>query len=160
VVEAFTTRAEEEGPYLQSALICERVLQERDGTLSAIRLIDYISLSRPPADVDANTVTVVLPAQITLHLLISFKGGRRGASHEIRVIGHTPDGREEQFPVQRLVFASSVPEGAPGANAVVQLRLGFKNVGTYWFELLLDDRFVSAMPLVAGYAVVGSPTLP
>ncbi len=32
--------AEEGGPFLQAAFICEKVLTEADGTVSAIRIID------------------------------------------------------------------------------------------------------------------------
>jgi len=30
------------GPYLQAALLCERVMQEKDGVLSVIRIIDRV----------------------------------------------------------------------------------------------------------------------
>lgn len=30
------------GPYLQAALLCERVMEEKDGVLSVIRIIDRL----------------------------------------------------------------------------------------------------------------------
>ena len=34
------SNGESSGPYLAAAVLCEKVLQEKDGVLSAIRLVD------------------------------------------------------------------------------------------------------------------------
>ncbi len=33
------------GPYLQAAFFCERLLEEADGVLSAIRIVDTVTIS-------------------------------------------------------------------------------------------------------------------
>ncbi len=37
--------SENSGPYLIAALLCEKVLQEKDGIISVIRMIDRITLT-------------------------------------------------------------------------------------------------------------------
>jgi hypothetical protein len=38
-----------DGPYLIAALICEKVLQEKDGTVSIIRMVDRVTLTTQAA---------------------------------------------------------------------------------------------------------------
>ena len=41
-----------DGPFVAAAFICERVLREVDGVLSAMRIIDRVTIKAPKETVD------------------------------------------------------------------------------------------------------------
>ena len=92
----FAAEAEREGPFLNSALLCERVLQEPDGTLSVIRAVDMITVTQVGDPIPENAVVVGPP--LRLFLLLSFKGGVLGSKHVLTVTGYSPSGATETFP--------------------------------------------------------------
>ena len=59
------------GPYLSSALLCEKVLVENDGVKSAIRIVDRINHSPIVSD----TAEAMKPFDLPLFLLLKFKSG-------------------------------------------------------------------------------------
>ena len=59
-----------DGPFLQSALICEKVLQEQDGVLSAIRIIDRIYFVIGP---DGQLFGAAAPSRVPDHAQV--RGG-------------------------------------------------------------------------------------
>lgn len=124
------------GPFLTAALICDRVLQESDGTLSVIRLIDEITL----ADGAATALDVAL--------LVCLKGGAPGATHQVRVVARLPEGGgAHEVGSHSLELGSLQPDGVPGANLVVQLKLALERAGVYWFDVEMDGRRLTATPL-------------
>jgi Family of unknown function (DUF6941) len=153
----FTLGPAKEAPYLIAALLCERVLQETDGSLSAIRLIDQVTLSPVPPNLSADVE--IVPPRFTAALLISLKGGASGVQHKVGVVAHSPGGPNQSFPAQPITLGSTIPGAVPGANLVVQLQAGLRHEGIYWFEVRLDGRRLTAIPLrvVFSEAVPGSP---
>ena len=59
------------GPYLSAAFLCEKVLEEKDGVKSAIRIIDRVTRTavgpNPPMEME--------PFQYNIVLLLKFKSG-------------------------------------------------------------------------------------
>lgn len=71
----------EDGPYLTAALLCEKVLQEKDETVSVIRMLDRITLT-VPASLSPETLP---PLPLNLMLFLSFKSGSaRKEYHQIK----------------------------------------------------------------------------
>ena len=66
-------------PYVQAASVCERVLQEADGVLSAIRMVDKLTLRiqeiPKPVDAPADAQPVNAMQVIDLSLLVALKSG-------------------------------------------------------------------------------------
>lgn len=63
-----TSTPNELRPYLSSAFIYEKVLQERDGVMSAIRIIDRLTHTIPGTKPEAMD-----PFQYQFNLLLGFK---------------------------------------------------------------------------------------
>ncbi len=148
--------AEEEGPLLLAALICERVLQEKDGGISVIRLIDQITVGVavrgiPPMS-STEVAQAVVVAPFACSILLVFKGGRLGSQHVAQVIGHSPDGPPREFDPAPFVVGSLVEGVPPGQNVVMQLQLVLQKEGVYWFEVRLDGRRITATPLRVAFA--------
>jgi len=136
------------GPFLQAALICEKVLQEKDGVISAIRLIDRLihtiraaQMPDPPPGV---------PFQFTI--LIVLKTGMARGRHQLSVVSEDPAGQ------RRPVFSTTMLfEGEDrGNNLVVQTSTEFSTEGVYWFDMVVDDRLITRMPFRLIYQLVST----
>src|SRR5262245_45206440 len=100
------------GPYLSAAVFCEKVLGEKDGVLSAIRIVDRITVTAsgtaPPEKMP--------PTNIQVTALVAFKSGFFKGSAEIKLVGRTPS--------QRIFADTTLPmlfEGEDrGAQSVLQ----------------------------------------
>jgi len=130
----------ETGPHLQMALFCERVLEEKDGVLSVVRVIDRVvqTATGPgaPADMPA------FPYNLTM--VISVKSGKAKGGHEIAITQEAPSGIRTELgrPVRFLL------EGEErGHNLVIRVTITFEAEGLYWFDVNLDGELVTRMPL-------------
>jgi len=132
------------GPFLQAAFFCEKVLQEKDGVLSAIRLIDQFNLS---SSVEG-APDVMPPININLSILVAFKSGGIKGKWEIKVRPVSPSGQELPGFVGPIIF-----EGAHrGANVIIQYGLLAKEEGVYWFDVMINNKLITKMPLNIVYS--------
>ena len=151
------TSAEEQasvpnGPFLVAALICERVLLERDGVLSVIRIIDQLTHTIVAAAMPDELPKV--PYSFTF--LISFKAGRARGRQNVAVTMEDPSG------TRRQLFAQSMQmEGENrGANWVIQANVTFTKEGLYWFDVLLEDEVATRIPFKLIYQLVSPGAQP
>ena len=77
------------GPFLASALFCERVLQEKDGVLSVIRIIDRFTHTAAGPDAPDK----MPPFKIQISILIAFKSGDFKGKREVKIKPNTPSGK-------------------------------------------------------------------
>jgi hypothetical protein len=124
-------------PILAVATICEKVLQEVDGTLSAVRIVDTVVLE--PIGKSAPTV----PFIVSLSALISLKAGEAKGDYRVKVVPRTPSGNSLS-PFETTV---SLTGGESGANVVFNFVLNAKEDGLYWFDVYVEEVLFSRMPL-------------
>jgi len=134
----------QDGPYLTAALICERVLIEKDDVLSPIRIIDrLINQTLTIIAGGAPTPPEPEPDPVTLTLFISLKSGKARGTHQVKIALEQPSGiksRPQELPV---LF-----EGEDkGANLILPFRIKPDPEGLYWFHILLDDELLTRIPL-------------
>jgi hypothetical protein len=143
------------GPWVQMAAFCEKVLIERDGVPSVIRVIDQIThtIAGPEAP-DA-----LPPFNVQLQVIVMLKAGRARGRSEFTLVVERPDGIRREAGTGSVHF-----EGGPnsGANIPISLVVTFEMEGLYWFDLLVDGRLMTRMPLMVRYnrvigAVIGAP---
>ena len=79
------TYAFEQGPHLQMAVFCEKVLQEKDGVLSLIRIIDRIN--RTAAGPEAPEAMPPFDYQLTSVITLKSGNARGGVQVEIEPEG-------------------------------------------------------------------------
>ena len=130
---------EEDGPFLQAAVFCERVLLEQDGVASIIRIVDrLVSQAVGP---DPPEKMPLLQTQISL--FICLKSGFAKGSYYINVEGTSPTGRRiniGSFPV--------LLEGDDrGVNIAGMADLRVDEEGLYWFDIRFEKRFLTRIPL-------------
>jgi hypothetical protein len=132
-----------DGPYLGMAILCERVLQEKDNVLSAIRIVDKIIQTT----IGADSVEMMPPVTINLFAIISFKSGRSGGKYNFKLVSTTPSNEK----MQEYTIPLVLEKNGKSANVIINLNLLVKEEGLYWFDVLLNDKFITKIPLHIEY---------
>jgi hypothetical protein len=135
------------GPFLNAALLCEKVLQEKDEVISIIRIVDRITLTAH-ASLSPETLP---PMPVSLYALISFKSGSAKGRHTVKWITETPSGI--RLPEQLLPVLFEGDDR--GVNLVLNINMVVDQEGVYWFEVLLEDQLLTRIPLRILYQRVG-----
>ncbi len=142
------------GPYLAIAALCENVIEDKQGVLSLIRVVDrIISTVAGPSSPEK-----MPPVPINLIAVVSFKSGSARGTHTVKLRPEAPSGirlEEISFPV---LF-----EGEDrGVNIIAHMGLLAQQEGLYWFDVLLDDVLVTRIPLRLVYQrlTIGPPSIP
>jgi len=125
-------------PFLTAALLCEKVLQEKDGTLSAVRIVDRMQyrLEGLPAGLD-------LKPGLPITCLISLKSGPITGTHTIKLIVERPNGNRKEILSKEFEFLGN----DLGHNVVMNLGISVEQDGIHWFELTFDDEILTRIPL-------------
>jgi hypothetical protein len=128
-------------PNLISArlLICEKILVEMDGVLSAIRLVDVFYFSAPP-EIPREQIVVPMFILATGYFLSPDDSKH---SLELRLI--RPDGESTAFFTQNDVVAA-LPgiAGVPrGFSVVASVSVAAKQIGTHYVSAVLDGEEVA-----------------
>lgn len=129
-----------DGPFLQAAVFCERVLQEQEGFVSAIRVIDRVFFI---TDEDGQPIE----RQHALTLLVMFKSGSARGSYTLSVEREKPSG--ERGPV--LDLSLFFEGGERGVNLIAPTSFEPDQQGLYWFDVLFEGERVTRIPLRAIY---------
>jgi hypothetical protein len=129
------------GPYLDAALICERVLQDKDGTYSAIRMVNRITFHEQTF----SPGTLIL---MPLTLVVSFKAGDTTDTRQLSLYVTGPSGR--RAPLEGYVFPHPVAFAGGDAGVFMSLPnlpIRYETDGTYWIDVLLEKKRYSRLPL-------------
>lgn len=130
----------EQGPYLSAAFLCEKVLEERDGVKSAIRIIDRVTRTAvgpsPPEEME--------PFDYEATLLIKLKSGWARGSYPLEIRLVKPSG-ETPTPLRQTVYLEG--EEDRGVDIMVNMRIKFDITGIYWFHVYLRDVCLTQIPL-------------
>jgi hypothetical protein len=131
------------GPHIQIAALCENVLQEPNGVLSLIRIVDRITVTAPPGAPQS-----MPPTPIHLKAVIALKSDMARGRLMVGFRPQKPSGIYLDEVVSPVLF-----EGADrGNNLILDLRLQVEEEGLYWFEVLIEKRVVTRIPLRIVYA--------
>ncbi len=137
----------ENGPYLLAALLCEKILQEKDEIISIIRVIDRITVTAQAATSPAT----LPPTSVNLNALISLKSGTAKGRYTVKWRIETPSGIKLPEQLLPVLF-----EGDDrGANLILALTMLVDQEGVYWFEVFLEDQFFTKIPLRVLYQRIG-----
>ena len=132
------------GPYVQTAVLCEKVLREADGVVSLIRVVDVITHTEQRPDAPVEMPVIHYP----LYLMLTLKSGTAKGRHEITIIPEMPSG-ETLAPISVSVRMEG--EGK-GATITSRIDIPYKLEGLYWFTIKFDDKVLTRMPLEVRYS--------
>ncbi len=136
-----------DGPYLIAALICEKILQEKDETVSIIRMVDRVTLTTQAA-LSPETLP---PMALSLNAFISFKSGSARGRHTVKLSIETPSGLKLPEQLLPVLF-----EGEDrGVNLILGINIVVDQEGVYWFDVLLENVLLTRIPLRILYQRIG-----
>jgi hypothetical protein len=136
------------GPHLSAAFLCEQVLQEKDGVLSFIRVVDRFVRPKPGSPVPS------LPIQVMM--VIGFKAGGIGTGKctvKIRMFkpsSAAPAGEMEN----EVFFEGGQDQGVTIANPFILVP---DEEGLYWIEILVFEKVATRVPFRVIFAAL--PTI-
>jgi hypothetical protein len=129
-----------ERPLLAAAFLCERVLQEKDDVLTAIRIIDTLYVSIPP-----NLPPEAKPV-IQITALLGFKKASPSSEiekHQATVRLRSPLGKEIPENSRDLFFQ---PGDIAGANLILNINMEVEEFGLFWLDVSVDGELVTRIP--------------
>lgn len=143
-----TDQVKTPSPYLSFAFFCERVLIERDGTLTAVRIVDKATVHVPKGDKRAPIATITLA--------IGVRSGDYKGSGRLQVVGKSPTGETLAGPEMGAAF--ELLGNDHGHNLILEMVMPVQNEGTYWFDVLFEGRLLTRVPLTVFSSQMTIPT--
>jgi hypothetical protein len=142
------------GPYLNAALLCEKVLQEKDGVLSVVRVVDRVTLTAVSAETPAPEM--IPPSTLAFYLLIVLKSGMYKGSAEVKLEINSPSGQRIGFSAVDAFF-----EGDDrGINLVSPVQFPVSEDGLYWIDVTCLNVLLTRIPLRVIYQRLSQGALP
>lgn len=135
------------GPHLAAAFLCERILQEKDGVQSFIRIVDRFTvpvLPPLPEGIQLPPGLMVNPS-IQCNLIVIFKAGTlSGGKYHLSVQLNKPDGTA--LPKNGVdVFLQG--DNDNGVSAAFPIMLPQPEEGLYWFDVYFEEALITRVPL-------------
>jgi hypothetical protein len=125
-------------PLLAAAVFCDKVLEGMgDGAMSAIRIVDTVTVSIPHDHDPEERVP------IRLNALIAFRSGDVKGERTLRLRMRMPTGKRKVVMEKSMTFLG----GESGTNVRVTVELKIKTEGLYWIDVLVDRARFTSMPL-------------
>ena len=134
-------------PRLRISALCERVLEEKDGVLSMIRVIDRLVITAEGTEVPRE----LPPGRAPITALMSWVDGLGNYEAKIRV--DMPDGSS----VESMTLPFYLDSLDKVQNHIVRMVLPIKRAGIYWFNFLLGDKVKNRVPLRVIYQRMEHP---
>ncbi len=138
----------ETGPYLQAALFCERVLDEKDGVKSLIRVIDRLMVQASGPEIPESMPEI----QRDLVGVLMFKSGEAKGPVSITVTLTRPSGLTEPNPIWQ--GSIHFEGGTRGNNLILSMRTRFIEPGPYWYNVYIGDRLATKMSVEIVYTTM------
>lgn len=127
-------------PYLQVAALCERYLEEKDGTISLVRLIDRFTVP--------GTEDTMPPTILSFTIAIMFKAGHFRGRAEVGVQPVSPSGTN--MPEMKLTVQFRGEEET-GVNMMGLVKLQATEEGLHWLIVTLEGEEYTRIPMRVVY---------
>jgi len=124
-------------PLLGAAFLCERILQERNDVVSAIRLVDTWTVERIPEFPGG-------VAGIKCWAMVMFKSGDARGRYTVSFQLRKPSGATMEFGTPQAI---DLKGGEHGASLMIEILMPANEMGLFWIDVLLDGERVTSMPL-------------
>jgi hypothetical protein len=131
-------------PHLQVATFCEKILEEKDGALTLVRMIDRLTHHGQEAEMQ--------PFPFSLALAVVFKSGFMRGRATITVCPVSPTGKVLPALTHQVHFEGD----ERGAGLALHLTFVFEEEGLYWFDVRLNEELVTRVPMRILYQQVSA----
>jgi hypothetical protein len=130
-------------PYIIAALLCEKILEEKDGSLTIVRIADRIEWEIVGAG-QTPAAQGIRPT-ISITGLLSLKSGPVKGEFPVQIKVVKPNGE-----LMKEVFSCSIKllGGDHGQNTIINISLAAEQEGLHWFDVYFDDDLLTRIPLM------------
>lgn len=125
-------------PYLNAALLCENVIQENNGTLSLIRVVDRIEYDPQPAPQGYKPIVLIKG-------LVAIRSGALKGNFGLQIKVTGPNGKPKGEPL--LLPSIELLGGDHGANVILNMQFVVEDDGLHWFDIYFENEILTRMPL-------------
>lgn len=134
-----------------SAILCERTLTEKDSNIiSAIRMMDVVSMELPPSQTNIGTLALLPPVQTNLIVVFKSEKPRRFTTHLRGLRPNKEEFASGEYPVE-------LAGGAHGHCILLPISFEAKFPGIYWFEVWVDGNLLQRIPLFVKHTTTAQP---
>jgi hypothetical protein len=135
------------GPYVTLAVFCDQAIEDKDGVLTIIRIVDQVTLT---ASGDGAPDDLPPGAAINTTLVIGLKAGQARGRQTVQVAFRHPDGTLHPGPDIPVHFSGGEHQGT---NVILKAGVALSDAGIYWAEVSVNKRLVTRTPLEIRYEV-------
>lgn len=132
--------------YLQIAVFCERVLQEADGVVSLIRVVDRFLVRGPTPEMGSHI--------LHFNIVVLFKSGFLRGKQKLHIRPLSPSRKDMPGIEVPVLFEGDEDRGN---GTIAQMEFVVSEEGVHWFDVYLNDELVTRMPLRVLYQQIGTP---
>lgn len=127
-------------PFIQIATICQMPLQEVNGFLSVMRIVDRLPLTGFTDEMRPQPLN-------QLFLVVVMKSGAMRGSYKWSIVAETPSAKRIPGPQMTALF-----EGEErGVAFISPVTVVAEEEGLYWFDVLVEQELVTRIPLRVMY---------
>jgi hypothetical protein len=125
-------------------LSCERVLQEIDGVLTAVRIVELLQLHLPEGiEIEKQVVP------ITILVIGKFDLTSSGKNRVVQLQITRPNGEVTKVGEPHDVAPQSKSDDIPpGFNLIAGFGIIAKQLGLHWVSCLIDEEEVARIPII------------
>ncbi len=124
-------------PLLTAAFLCEQVLVEKDGVVTAVRIVDRLSIDYHTDQPDIPAI----PFQLTF--LVMVKSGSLKGRWELSLRIRTPTDKI----IDTVKHQVELKGEEQGANWILKLTMPVRGSGLYWFDVYAAEELLTSVPL-------------
>ena len=136
----------ETGPYVTGAFFCEKILEEKDGVLTFVRVIDQYNIA-VEAPEGADVPEDLPPTVQDFVYVVAMKSGKAKGRSSVRIDFEQPNGELKTILKRDVHF-----EGEDrGVNLIVRGRARIQE-GLHWTHVWVENQEVTRTPLRVTYA--------
>jgi hypothetical protein len=135
--------AEATGPYLLMAVMCQRADQDQYGSMNIINVLEQLVVGSD----DPNAPVEFPGFRLEAQLVVSLASGDRRGDAVVTIEAEDPNMNRLEPVSQDVRFAGEDHR----VTVVSNVSLDVEHTGVYWFNVLLDDTFLTRIPLRIGY---------
>lgn len=133
------------GPHLSAAFLCERVLMERDGVGTFVRVVDRFTIHTVPPLPPGVVSPPAMPQVVQANLVVSLKAGDlKAGKYQLLIRLQKPDGKYSNDNRQSVFFNGSEDSGAA---VVMPIVLQAPEEGLFWFEVYFESALLTKIPM-------------
>jgi hypothetical protein len=126
---------------LNAALICEQVLEDKEGTVSVVRIADRLTIDVVGQLPASDEPVIRVPSTL---FLVFRRETAKPSDHRVRLTVTSPSGVESTVGESTLKIGEGLGQGT---DLVLRFEFPVSRLGLYWVNVIADDQLLARVPI-------------